>query len=617
MVGVCVVSHSAFAAAYTLQSPNGRIEVDISVKGQLTRRPKIAGEQKRVIDETVRPVVPEKRAVVHNECTELSLTLKGGHGVRFRAYNDGVAYRFFTNFDTPVRVTAEEATFAFPKDFKIYHTLTESYHSSQETPYIHERISEFEPGSLAYAPLLVEAGGVKVAVTESGLTDYPGMWITRHEREDHTLIGIFPPYPLEEETINDRKRVVTETADYLAETAGTRSYPWRVLVIVERAGQLIESDMVYRLAPPLALEDTTWIKPGKVAWDWWNALNIYNVDFESGINTSTYKHYIDFAARHGIEHIILDEGWSNTRDLLDIDPNVDLGEIMRYAKDKDVGVILWCIWLTLDRQLEEALATFEQWGVKGVKVDFMDRDDQKIVRFYERVARATAQHKLLLDFHGAYKPTGLRRAYPNLITREGVIGLEYCKWSKSSDPEYTVTIPFIRMLAGPMDYTPGAMNNARKQNFRPLFDRPMSQGTRAHQLAMYVVFESPLQMLSDTPTAYERNPECLDFISHVPTTWDETVVLDAEVAEYVVAARRKGSEWYIGAMTDWSDRQLRVDMSFLGQGKYEALIIADGTNAERIAIDHTHKTLDVDAQTELGIKLAPGGGWAARIIPRD
>lgn len=628
-----------------VSSPNGRIKISLGLEEQLTyvvafdgrqllspspismvfgdgtvlgREPKVVEVRKRAIDETIRPVVCQKRSVIKNRCNEMKLCFEGGHGIVVRAYNDGVAYRFFTTFDKPIKVKFEQATFAFPADYKVYRTRTEDFHSSQERPYEYVKLSEFEPGSLAFGPCLVDVpDGPKIAITEADLSNYPGMWITRHQKEQTSLVGIFPAYPAKEKMDEDRNQRVTKRADFLAETQGTRSFPWRVLVIAEKDGQLIESDIVYRLGPELALEDTSWIKPGKVAWDWWNALNIYNVDFEAGINTATYKHYVDFAARHGIEYIILDEGWSNTRDLLDINPNINLNELIRYGNDKGVGIILWCVWYTLDQQLEKALSSFEQWGVKGVKVDFMDRDDQKMVQFYHRVSLATARHKLLLDLHGAYKPTGLRRAYPNLITREGVMGLEYCKWSDDSGPEYAVTIPFIRMLAGPMDYTPGAMNNAQKKNFRSIFERPMSQGTRAHQLAMYVVFESPLQMLCDTPTAYEQNPQCLEFLSQVPTTWDETRVLDAEVAEYAVVARKKGTQWYIGAITDWTPRQLSLELSFLGPGNYEAHIIADGPNAGRIGIDHKHSTRKVDAQTLLSLKLAAGGGWAARIVPAN
>jgi alpha-glucosidase len=337
------------------------------------------------------------------------------------------------------------------------------------------------------------------------------------------------------------------------------------------------------------------------------------VDFESGINTPTYKHYVDFAAEYGIEYIILDEGWSDPADLLKTNPVIDMPELLAHSREKNVGLVLWCVWLTLDRQLQEALDLFEKWGVRGIKVDFMDRDDQKVVNFYEKVAAESAKRELVVDFHGAFKPTGLRREYPNVLTREGVLGLEYNKWSRSVTPEHDLLIPFIRMLSGPMDFTPGAMRNAAEKNFQPVFSEPMSQGTRCHQLAMYVVYESPLQMLSDSPSAYLREPEVMDFLGKVPTVWDETVGLEAKVGDYVVVARKSGEEWYVGAMADWTPRELEIDFGFLGAGEFKAEVYADGVNAARYASDYTKTSLAIKAGDRLKVKLAPGGGWAARL----
>jgi len=411
----------------------------------------------------------------------------------------------------------------------------------------------------------------------------------------------------------DRTLKVLETAGIIAETDGTRFFPWRVCVIAAEDRELVESDMVFRLAPALKLEDTSWIRPGKVVWDWWNALNLYGVDFEAGINTQTYKHYIDFASEHGIEYVILDEGWSDTTDLLKISSDIDLEKLIDFANKKDVGIILWCVWITLDKQLHEALDAFKKWGVKGIKVDFMDRDDQKVVNYYWRVAEEAAKRQLLVNFHGAYKPTGLRRAYPNVLTREGVLGLEYSKWSSRITPGHDLLIPFIRMLAGPMDFTPGAMINAQKTQFHAVFNRPMSQGTRVHQLAMYVVYESPLQMLCDSPSNYRREPEMMDFISAVPTVWDETIVLDAKVGDYILIARKRGEEWYVGAMTNWDSRKLIVNFDFLGDWTYSADIFQDGPNASRIASDYKRISKELKKTDSIEIELAPGGGWAARI----
>jgi alpha-glucosidase len=374
--------------------------------------------------------------------------------------------------------------------------------------------------------------------------------------------------------------------------------------------------MIYRLASPSKINNASWIKPGKVAWDWWNALNIYGVDFQSGVNTETYKYYIDFASEHGIEYVILDEGWYKAGNLLDVNPEINLSEIIDYGNQKNVGIILWVIWKTLDDQWNDAFNMFDSLKIKGIKVDFMQRDDQWMVNYYERVAKEAAKRELLVDFHGAYKPTGLLRTYPNVISSEGVMGNEWNKWSENITPEHTMTIPFIRMLAGPMDFTPGGMLNATKEDFKIVFDRPMTQGTRCRQLAMYVVYESPLQMLCDNPSNYLKESECLDFLSAVPTVWDTTIVLDAKVSDYVLIARRSGNEWFIGAMTDLAPRNLTLNCSFLKDGDYNIEFYRDGVNAVRYAGDYKKVKSEISASDKLKLHLAPGGGWAARIYPR-
>ncbi|MBN1765363.1 MAG: glycoside hydrolase family 97 protein [Sedimentisphaerales bacterium] len=648
LFGALLVGQAPGGSSYTLKSPDGKVTVQIDYQVQLKysvryqdqdiiadcpismslsggtvlgRQCQLSDLKEREIQETITPVVPEKRSRIINHGREVSLLFKGDYGVIFRAYNDGVAYRFITEFEEPVTIVSEQATFRFVDDFYLFHPEPqEGFMGSCEKPYVYEKISEFPPGMLSFMPVLVEIpGGVKVAITEADLTDYAGLWLTRHGEHETTLTGMFPPYPAKEKPEGGRYIVVEEPADYIARTRGNRSFPWRIIAMAVRDGDLIETDIVFRLSDAQVLEDTSWIRPGKVAWDWWNALNIWGVDFEAGINTATYKYYIDFASENNIEYIILDAGWSDEHDLLKINPDINLAELIRYGNEKNVGLILWCVWHAMDKQMDKVMPIYEKWGIKGVKVDFMDRDDQKVVQFYHRCVKTAARYHLLVDMHGAYKPAGLRRMYPNLVTREGVMGLEYNKWSNLADPEYAVTAPFIRMLAGPMDYTPGAMNNAQRDNFRIIHTRPMSQGTRAHQMAEYVVFESPLQMLSDTPTSYRENPGCLSFLSRVPTVWDETIALDAKVADYVLAARRKGQDWYVGAMTDWSSREITIDFSFLGKGKgkgnYNADIIADGPNAHKIGIDHKHETRQVTSNTRLTVKLAPGGGWVARITP--
>jgi alpha-glucosidase len=364
------------------------------------------------------------------------------------------------------------------------------------------------------------------------------------------------------------------------------------------------------------MSDTSWIKPGKVAWDWWNFNNIFGVPFRAGVNTETYKHYIDFAAENGLEYIILDEGWYKLGDLLSVVPEIDMNALAAHAKTRGVGLVMWVVWKTFDLQMDATLDQFEKWGVKGIKVDFMQREDQWMVNYYERVAREAAKRKMLVDFHGAYKPTGLYRTWPNVVTSEGVLGLEQSKWGDMASPDNAVTFPFMRMLAGPVDYTPGAMLNAAKKDFKPIFDRPMSQGTRCQQLAMYVVFESPLQMLADSPSNYRREPESLAFLAAVPSVWDETRILSAAVGEHILVARRSGREWYVGALTNWDARDLDVDLSFLGAGEFRAVIFRDGVNAHRAGVDYAREEQAVAAADRLTIHLAPGGGWAARIVPR-
>ncbi len=393
-----------------------------------------------------------------------------------------------------------------------------------------------------------------------------------------------------------------------------RTFPWRVFIITGNDGQLVESDMVFRLGSPNRLTDTKWIKPGQVAWDWWNANNIYGVDFKSGINNDTYKYYIDFASKNGIEYVILDEGWYKIgTTVLESIPEINVPELCQYGASKNVGIILWVVWKTFWDKIDEAVALYEKWGVKGVKVDFMQRDDQKIVNFYYEAAKKTADHHLLIDFHGAYKPDGLQRTYPNALTREGVRGMENDKWERNISPEHDVTLPFTRMVAGPMDFTPGAMVNMDKANFNPQFTRPASQGTRVHQMSMYVIYESPLQMLSDSPSNYMKEQECTDFLVKVPVVWDDIKVLDAKTGDYLLLARRSGSDWFVGGMTDWTPRQLELDLSFLPAGDYVMDIFQDGINADKYAQDYKHLRKSVKSGDKMKIEMAPGGGWVARI----
>ena len=629
------------ASPRTLASPDGRIEVrvtaderlsyDILLKGRpllqgatlsltvdgavLGVKPRVRSAKARSVDQVVEPAVRQKAARLRERYNELRLELDGRYAVVFRAFDEGVAYRFETSLPkAEVKVAGEEVGLAFAGNWPVYLHREEKLFSHNERHYARQPLGDLGPDALASTPAVVEAPeGVKIAVADADIVDYPGLWLKG--TGGNALAGLLPPYPLEEKLEGDRDFPVVEAADYVAVTTGTRTYPWRVLGISEKDGDLITSSLVYLLARPSEVADTSWIRPGKVAWDWYNANNVYGVDFKSGVNTATYKYYIDFASRYGIEYVILDEGWYKLGDLLSVVPEIDMEAILAYAKEKDVGIILWVVWKTLDDQFEAAMEQFSRWGVKGLKVDFMQRDDQKVIGFYHRVSREAARRKMLVDFHGAIRPAHMTRTWPNLLTTEGVLGLEQFKWSDNSHPEHNVTLPFTRMFVGPLDYTPGAMRNAVPKSFKPIFEQPMSLGTRCHQLAMYVVFESPLQMLADTPSSYLREPETMEFLGPVPSVWDETRVLDARLGDYVVVARRRGADWWIGAMTDAAARELEVSLDFLPEGAFRLDSFQDGVNADRWASDYVRVPLEVTRSTPLKLRLAGGGGWAARVSP--
>ena len=626
---------------YSLLSPDKRIEIkihaadrleyDLFFKGkallqdsqlsinidhvELGLNPKVASARESSSDRVLEPPVRQKFAKIRDHYNQLRLEMAGGWTVVFRAYNEGAAYRLETALpQAQVHVYNEEAIFHFTADDTVYYPSEESFFSHNERKYLPQTISQIAPASLATLPAVVDPGdGVKVAIAESDLEDYPGLWL--HGTSGAALAATFPPYPLKQQLEKDRDFKVVESADYIAVTRGTRTFPWRVIAIAEKDGDLLTNQLVWLLEKPSQVEDTSWIKPGKVAWDWWNANNVYDVDFKAGINTQTYKYYIDFAAKYGIPYIIIDEGWYKLGNVLDVVPDMNIAEITAYGKQKNVGVILWVIWKTLDDQLIPALDQYQKWGVKGIKVDFMQRSDQLLINYFHKVSSETAKRKMLVDFHGCQKTATMTRTWPNLISTEGVRGLEWDKWSAETDPLHDVTLPFTRMFLGPMDFTPGAMLNAQKVSFAPVFNRPMSLGTRCHQLAMYVVYESPLQMLSDSPSNYLREPKIMEFLGPVPSVWDETKVLGGRIAEYVVVARRSGKDWYVGAMTNWTPRELEIDLSFLPDGNYSMTAYQDGINADRYGSDYQQVKNQVNQTTKLKLKLAPGGGWAARIQP--
>jgi len=639
IVLLAAAMHASSPSSFDLRSPNGRIEVRIRTAGsirydvlldgravlenstlsldvdhqKLGIEPKLLDSKTRAYDGVVEPVVRQKFAKIRDRYSELRLTFERGYAVVFRVYDLGAAYRFETALpQEKVKIYGEESNFNFPSNFIVYYPQEDSFYSHNERKYLPQHLSDIAPEFIATLPAVVVVGaGAKVAIAESDLEDYPGLWL--HGTGGNGLEATFPPYPLKEVQTSDRDYKPTETADYIAVTSGTRTYPWRVIGIAEHDGDLITNQIVYLLERPSQVEDTSWIKPGKVAWDWWNDWNIDGVDFRAGINTKTYEYYVDFAAKYRIPYIILDDGWYRLGNLLEVTPDLNMDELLAYAKQNNVGIILWASWKTLDDQLIPALDQFEKWGVKGIKVDFMQRSDQIMIDYFYRVCREAAKRHLLVDFHGNQKPATMTRTWPNLINTEGVRGMEWSKWSADSEPGHNVTLPFTRMFLGPMDYTPGAMRNATKSTFAAINQQPMALGTRCHQLGMYVVYEGPLQMLSDSPSNYLREPEIMEFLGPVPTEWDETRVLAAQIADYVVVARRNGGDWYVGAMNDWTPRSLDVDLSFLPDGNFTMEAYQDGVNADRNASDYRKISMPVDKTTKLKLTLASGGGWAARI----
>jgi alpha-glucosidase len=463
--------------------------------------------------------------------------------------------------------------------------------------------------------------GKKIVIAEADLLNYPGMYLYNGDGGSD-LSAKFAPYPKEVKQggHNNLQMEVQSREDYIAAYDGPQEFPWRIVAVSENDVQMADNDMVYRLASPADPQaDWSWVKPGKVAWDWWNDWNISGVDFVSGVNNNTYKYYIDFASANGIEYVILDEGWSvkGAADLLQVIPEIDLEMLVAYAAERNVGLILWAGYWAFDRGMEKVCEHYSKMGIKGFKIDFMDRDDQYMVDFHRRAAETTARYHMLADFHGTYKPTGLHRTYPNVINYEGVHGLEQMKWSDPSVDQvtYDVTVPYIRMMAGPMDYTQGAMRNATRDNYRPVNNEPMSQGTRCRQLAQYVVFESPLNMLCDSPSNYMREQECLEFISDIPTVWDETKGVSGKVGDHIVMARRSGDVWYVGGMTGWDPKSLELSLDFLPEGEYTVEIFVDGANAYRLARDYKKVVSSLPADRKLTVHMAPGGGFAAIVKP--
>ena len=645
-----LIGNASFAAKekkYVLSSPDGTLKVEISAGNELAyqvmhgndtilshsniglvlengtivgKTPRITGERRRKIKDNIEsPFYRFKEFVATGN--ELDLKLKGGFGIIFRAYNEGVAYRFYTTQSSDIIIKEEQAEFNFKEDYTAYLPYTTNDKKPMAMAY--QNVYDITPLSkaqpkLAFLPVTVDCGSVKLTLLESDLEAYPDMFV-QSQQGKYGLKGVFAPYPAKTDFYPWRKQeYVTETTDFISRSRGSRSYPWRVLAITEKDTDMPVNNLVYALASPNRIGDTSWIKTGKVAWDWWNDWNLKGVPFKAGINMDTYKYYIDFASRNGLEFIVLDEGWyaPKSGDMLTVIPELDLPELIAYGKSKGVEIVLWTVFNVLDSQLEAACKKYADMGIKGFKVDFLDRDDQTAVEMVYRIAEMTARYKLTLDLHGIYKPTGINRTYPHIINFESVFGMEEVKWTdiKNNMPLYDVTFPYIRMMAGPVDYTPGVMRNATKADWRAMYYTPASMGTRCHQLAAYIVHDSPFTMLCDAPTNYLNEQECVDFIASLPVEVDSTFIASGELGKYIVTVRKKDVNWYIGGMTNWDERDVQLDFSFLPEGmSYTAVLFKDGVNANKQAEDYRKETIRIDKDSRLTLHLASGGGFAMKL----
>jgi alpha-glucosidase len=570
----------------------------------------------RKVDQIIYPPVAEKRKEIRDHFNELTIEFRSKISLQVRAYNDGFAYRFMSALSDSIIVENEIASYELVNGMKFYgppvnkRDDVDEFHTSFEEPYLIQRSDSVPADKLFFSPVFFSMHDEypKVVITESDLEDYPGMFL---QFKDRLLHGVYARYP-KAVRVNPGEypaEVVTGRENFIARTTGTRTFPWRVFMIEEKDAQFPQNDLVYRLASPSRIADAQWIRPGKGTDEWIIGINLFNVPFKAGVNTETYKYYIDFAKRFGFQRIMMDAGWSETTDLFKINPNIDMDEISSYAKRQGVGLSMWTLAHTLNRQLEPALQQFKKWGVDFIMTDFMDRDDQKMVNFYHRIAKACAEQKIMVMYHGAFKPAGFSRTWPNAITREGVLGSEYNIWSDKANPNHDLLLPFIRMTAGPMDYEPGILDNATEKTFMPIPEKIMSMGTRMHQAAMFVVYESPIQLFSGNPSQGHLEPGFMNIIGSIPTTWDETIVLDGKVGEFIVTARKKNNDWFIGGMSNWSGKDVDIDLSFIGDGSYEGTMVLDGMNADRYPSDYTISKKTFNKQSRLKIKMAKGGGF--------
>jgi len=638
-----LITISANAQKYLLTSPDGKLTANIEINRNINvsllkegagiirvsnisletgstpkTKPLMRVQRliRRSVNEMIKPEIHEKAAMLKNAYNEMEIRFRPDLSIAFRLFDEGLAYRFATSSRDSLLIYRENLDIIFEEGDSARFQSSKSFNSAYETPYEHEVIRSIQEGKLCNLPFLAEkSNGTFVMITEADLYDYPGLWL--RGTGESSLTAVNPPFPKTFTQTGSAYGLgqVKETYDYIARVKGTRTYPWRIFAVEDNEKGLVSNNMVYLLASPCSLEDVSWIKPGIVMFDWWGKHNIYGVDFRAGVNTETAKYFIDFCADYGFRYFLFDDGWSPRDNILETVPGLNMEEVISHARSKGVDVMLWVIWNTLGKQWEEAFDLFGKWGIKGIKVDFMNRDDQLMVMYYEAVARKAAEMKMVVDFHGAYKPCGLRRKYPNVLTREGLIEFEYNGWTDSDNPVHHNLLPYIRMFTGPMDYIPGTMRNSTKSNFRPFGDYPMGQGTRAHSIALAVIMSSPMTMLPDSPSDYYREKECTDFIARIPVEWDESFLVEGEIAKYTILARRSGNEWFIGAVTNWDARTINLETGFLGPGRYRLEAVEDGINANTRAEDYRKTETFFQSGDILKLELASGGGWAARITP--
>jgi alpha-glucosidase len=601
-----------------LQKAAISLQLQNEVLGQF---PKLVKTEMVSKNEKINPVVPLKFSELSNQYNGLILTFQNDFQLEFRVLNNGMAYRFITTKADSITVVKENADYQLAGNYKAFLSKTGTDFSSYENVFKPVWTSDFKSEETAILPVFLDAQKAKIWISEADLYDYPAMFL---KGGDSNMLSLWQPqYPISTEPIvnswwGDRRLNITKKADYIARTNGTRSFPWRVFAITEEDKDIATNQLVYLLSRPSQFTDFSWIEPGQTSWEWWHASNIIGVDFKSGYNTQTYKYYIDFAARYGMRYMLMDEGWSFTvTDISKPNPDIDLNELVAYGKQKNVKLILWASWLAVEMN-PNFFEQVKNIGAAGVKIDFMDRSDQWMMNYYERTARKAFENKLLVDFHGSISPRGLERAYPNIISYEAVTGMEQNKEGGHDLPDNRVILPFTRNVAGPMDYTPGAMNSVHPKFWHANWRNPMSIGTRAHQLALFVVFESGLQMLADNPYYYFQNEECTKFMTSVPTTWDETIVLQGKIGEYIVVAKRQGNSWYIGGITNKDGRELTLDFSFLKkESNYSIDLFTDGANAENFAIDYKKELKSINPDDKMQLKLSPNGGFAGIIKMKD